>query len=458
MLDTGLDAPPLGARDTLVYSLLSFGCGAPHFLILAYFLKYGTGTLGIEPAVLGGLFGASRIWDAVSDPVVGALSDRLASRFGRRRPWLAAGGVLLAVSLYMLWSPLPAAGSPGLTVWVGGAICLYFTAHTLVFVPYDALAVELTRGLHARNRLYASRFAAYQLAMVAGVVATAAFTESASPRRVGSIVGLAGAALAVLGTWPVVARLREAARPVAVVRRARLWSGLRRAALDREARIFFVITFVVSAGESALSALGPFVVAILLGSERPLPLILAAYILSGLVTAPLVTRLADRFGTWRLWNLSLAVMVLFYGGLAFVHPGGLVIMMGLVIPGGVAAAFQGVLGSSILASLIDRSARRSGEFDEGAYAAVRTFVAKSAYGGAVMVAGFALSAAGYSAHRIGNLAGVAHSEVAWRAAIAGPPAAAAAIAFGLSFLVRAGRGVAPGRTGSGATTASARGG
>ena len=361
MLETGPDAPPLGTRDAMVYSLLSLGCGAPHFLFLAYFMKYGTDTLGIEPAVLGGLFGVSRLWDAVSDPMVGALSDRLAGRRGRRRPWIAAGSVLMAVTVLMLWNPPAGPGSTELTVWVAGAICLYFTAHTLVYVPYDALAVELTRGLRARNRLYAWRFAAFKVAMVAGAAATAAFTESGDPRRVGAVVGWAGAALVVLGTWPVLLRLREPASSPPPRRRVGLWSGLRRAALDRQARTFFVITFVVSAGESALSALGPFVVAILLGDERSLPLILSVYVLSALAAAPLVTRLAARYGTWRLWNLSLGAMVLFYAGLALVHPGGLWFMLALVVPGGAAAALGAVLGSSILAALIDESALRSGQ-------------------------------------------------------------------------------------------------
>ena len=71
---------------------------------------------------------------------------------------------------------------------------------------------------------------------------------------------------------------------------------------------------------------------------------------------------------------------------------------------------------------------------------MRTFVTKSAYGVAVMVAGFALSAAGYAGHGAARLAaGDASSAIAWRVAIAGPPAVAAAVAYLLSFRVRVGR-------------------
>lgn len=444
------DLANLSALERARYALVAFGCGVPHFLLLMYFLRYATGALGIDSAVIGAIFGASRIWDAVSDPAVGALSDRLRTRFGRRRPWLIGGGVALALAALAVWVP-PSVESPSARIaWVGGAVFLYFSAHTLVFVPYDALGIELTRGYDARNRLYTYRFFAYHAAMFGGVGAVSLFTSADSPGSVGAWVGVGAAACVLLGVLPLALSLEERAhvsseRPARAARLSSglLFSGLRRVAADRDTRTFMTIEFIGSAGAAALSALGPFLVAILLGDEAWLPIVMGAYIGSSLVTAPFVTRMARRFGVWRMWSLSLAAGALAFAGFWFVQPGRLALMLLLVGVGGASTAFQTVLTSTLLAALVDRSRDRGqvadADGDEGAYSAVRTFLHKSAYGVAVMLAGVGLSALGYSNDDGTQLAADPSTARNLRLLIVLPPAASLAVAFGLSFRVRVDR-------------------
>ena len=85
---------PVGASDArlplgtiLTYCLPTVGCGFMFLLIGLYLMPFSTDVLGISPAVMGTLFGLSRIWDAVSDPLAGYWSDRTRSRMGRRSPW-----------------------------------------------------------------------------------------------------------------------------------------------------------------------------------------------------------------------------------------------------------------------------------------------------------------------------------------------------------------------------------
>ena len=68
------------------------------WLVMVYLLKFSTDVLGVGPAVVGALFGLGRLWDAVSDPAVGFLSDRTSSRLGRRRPWIAASALPTALA------------------------------------------------------------------------------------------------------------------------------------------------------------------------------------------------------------------------------------------------------------------------------------------------------------------------------------------------------------------------
>src|SRR5262245_41202362 len=90
------------------YAAPGIGFGFASLLVGTYFMKYATDVLAIPAAAMGAILLASRAWDAVADPVAGFLSDRTRSRFGRRRPWLVAGALPLAVAFVLPWSP-PAA-------------------------------------------------------------------------------------------------------------------------------------------------------------------------------------------------------------------------------------------------------------------------------------------------------------------------------------------------------------
>ncbi|MDG1399486.1 MAG: MFS transporter, partial [Candidatus Binatia bacterium] len=94
--------------------------GAASMLFFAqfYFLNFATDVLLLSPALIGGIFALGRLWDALTDPLVGTWSDRTRSRLGRRRPWLFASTPLLLLTFAMLFLP-PAGLSEGLTlIWI----------------------------------------------------------------------------------------------------------------------------------------------------------------------------------------------------------------------------------------------------------------------------------------------------------------------------------------------------
>ena len=91
-------------------TLLSWGApvsalAAPLLFLQFFFLKFATDVLLIAPATVGAIFAAGRLWDAISDPIVGTWSDRTNTRLGRRRPWMLVGIPLLSISMLMTWIP-----------------------------------------------------------------------------------------------------------------------------------------------------------------------------------------------------------------------------------------------------------------------------------------------------------------------------------------------------------------
>ena len=89
---------------SLVYfTLPTIGFGYMYGLINLYLMIFATDFLAIAFATVGIIFGISRLWDAISDPLIGHLSDNPRTRFGRRRPWLVLAAVPLGFAFYMLF-------------------------------------------------------------------------------------------------------------------------------------------------------------------------------------------------------------------------------------------------------------------------------------------------------------------------------------------------------------------
>lgn len=152
----------LGAIATGAY-------GTAPSLLLLFFM---TDTLNIAPATAAlGLF-VVKAWDIGIDPFIGALSDRARTQWGRRRPFMLAGAIVLAVTLSLLfWVPDFATPTARLW-WVLAMFVITSTAFSMFSVPYIAMPAEMTTSYHERTRLMSYRMAFMSAGvLVAGGVA-----------------------------------------------------------------------------------------------------------------------------------------------------------------------------------------------------------------------------------------------------------------------------------------------
>jgi GPH family glycoside/pentoside/hexuronide:cation symporter len=111
--------------------------------------------LGVNAAWIGTLFSLMRIWDAFTDPLIGHLSDRCVSRFGRRKPFILIGAILTGIFFAAIWL-LPRGLSPvGYMVYLSITLLLFYTALTIFSVPWYAMGYELTDDYDERTKLFA---------------------------------------------------------------------------------------------------------------------------------------------------------------------------------------------------------------------------------------------------------------------------------------------------------------
>ena len=112
-------------------------------------------TLGVNPALLGLAMAVPRLWDALTDPVMGNLSDNFRSRFGRRRPFIVLGAIAMGLSFGLIWMvPQHWSEMPTLA-WFLATSLLFYTCFTVFSVPFNSLTYEMTPDYHERTRVMA---------------------------------------------------------------------------------------------------------------------------------------------------------------------------------------------------------------------------------------------------------------------------------------------------------------
>ncbi|MFW5786178.1 MAG: MFS transporter [bacterium] len=139
------------------FGIGDFYGGGALIVVGSYYLFFLTDVVRINPSLAGFVVLISRVWDAVSDPLMGVISDRTRTRWGRRRPYMLAGILLVFASFTLLWYPSGLETEMGRFFIALISYLFFSTVITMVMIPYNALASELTLDYNERTSISAFR-------------------------------------------------------------------------------------------------------------------------------------------------------------------------------------------------------------------------------------------------------------------------------------------------------------
>lgn len=131
--------------------------GGSFILIGSFYMFFLTQVIGLSPTVAGFIFAIGKVWDAISDPLMGAISDRTRSRYGRRRIFFLLAPFPIFVSFVMMWLPLRGNGNLLTVLYYVGTYLFFNTVFTMVMVPYTAINAEITPSYEERTKLSGAR-------------------------------------------------------------------------------------------------------------------------------------------------------------------------------------------------------------------------------------------------------------------------------------------------------------
>jgi len=390
----------LKLREQLGWAMGSMGTGVMIGALTGYGLYYMTNYLGIAAGLAGSLIGLSKFYDMISDPVMGQISDRTQSKWGRRRPYLLVGTIACPLMLLLLFH-MPVFESGSLTITVLFLVLvLYATAFTSFNVPYFAMPAEMTSNYHERTVIMSQRVF-FSTMSVVSVSVLGPFVIEAFGGGVAGYKGMSwvlaflvfiGMGTTFLLTKNVAFTLRSERSDYRVRNQVKLIlnnkpfctfiaakSMIFIGSASAQGTLLFMGQFVLGRGEMILVGFG---IGYTLGVMFSLP-----------IWTRLIAKVLGKRDAFRIASIGLGLtmltwwmatpdesLVIFYSRF---------FLMGIFSAGGLVA------GSAMLPDMMEYDRHRSGVSQEGLYAATFSLIEKIAYTAGPAMLGLLLSAGGF---------------------------------------------------------------
>lgn len=361
--------------------------------IVIYLPVFYSREIGIDIGIVGLIFVLARIWDGVTDPLIGWLSDKTHSKYGRRKPWVVIGTFFLMVSVWFAFNPATDVGAVYATFWM---FCLFLST-TVVYIPYLSWGAELSSDYDGRNIVVGYR----EVAGMIGNIAVAAgpvflLPADASVRSVLFYLIVVVFVLFPITVAPAAIFVPDRPRKK-VTSKFSLADAWRLFGNNRPFQMLVGAVILAGVAMGILNSLAIFLVDEGLGlSDKFFTLFLIEY-LSAIALSPVIVRLAKRFGKHQVFCGALAVFVLSLALFAFgPRLNFLFAAVSIGILGcGMVAIF--IMATSILADIADYDTVSSGEKRAGLYMSLYKFASKFSMALGVGIAYGALDLIGYDA-------------------------------------------------------------
>ena len=371
--------PKLPLRVKLSYGAPSFAGAAMAIPIGIHLTIFYSDTILVPLGFIALVKALARAMDAITDPLMGWVSDRTNGRWGRRRPWIALGAPLAGIAFYFMFTPPEGLSSINAAAWFAATYTLYYVFHTVYIIPHNALGPELTLDYHERSTLFGVREALVVLGTLVAAVLPLILANMLGGERAGysGFAALFGALLALL-YLNLVIQVRE--RPDFVARESNpLVPGVRRVMRNRAFRILLAVYLTGSITGAIPGLMMPYFTKYVLQPDDPnlwLAIFLAVYFGAGFLFLPVWVWAARRFEKKPVWLVSFVPGFTASLALFFMGEGDLVPTLIVLVWAGAAFGAGLFLAPAMQADVIDYDELYTGKRREAQYGAMWSIMAK----------------------------------------------------------------------------------
>lgn len=370
--------------------------------------------LGVSAVAIGWILGFGRLWDAVTDPYMGALSDRTRGAWGRRRPWIALGAVLGGVTFALIWMVPEGRSDTYYTVHLVVTMLLFYLAFTVFSVPYIAMGMEMSPDYHERTRVVAWRTFLAPVGAFIGQAGLFWLTQRAIFD--GTVQGMrwvglaAGAAIIALGIIPALfAREHPYAKPPEAKEKAPFWTSAKETLRVPPFLLLCLATVVLLVGLLLVANLGFYMnLYVVYGGDQEasadvFALAMGSYMVINMASIPLITWISTRAGKRNTIFLflgfafigTLSKWVCYRPDMPYLQ-----LVPHMLMALGMSAVWM--LINAMLPDTVDYDELNTGKRREGMFSAIYSWVFKLGVVLSLICSGYILEWSGYDPGMEGN--------------------------------------------------------
>ncbi len=389
------NVPKLNFVRKLAYGIGDVGPALVATLSGFYLNAFLLDVAGLRPSLVALIFLLVKIWDSVNDPIIGALTDRTNTRWGRRRPWLLFGAVPFGLAWFLQWQ-VPAWGNTGLFFYYLVVAWLLDTALTAVNVPYTALTPEIAPEYTERTSLNSFRFSFSILGGTMALLVHDAILKSTDVVQTGYGISAAIMGIVIIVTnFITFAAIKETYSKDTNEKEPGFIEGVRIAFSNRA---FVMVTAIYLMSWLAIQ----FVQANMLlyvrywvGAEDQFITLAMALQISIFLFLLVWTKVSQRIGKRHVYFIGVTFWIIVELVLFFVQPGQMLFLVVLAVLAGAGASVAYLIPWSMLPDVVDLDELNTGLRREGIYYGFFVFLQKLGISLGLAIANLIFDWAGY---------------------------------------------------------------
>lgn len=367
-------ARQLNKRVLASYSIVALPIGAMAMPIAIYLPPFYSGSLGLSLATVGLIFSLTRVWDLVTDPIMGVVIDRYGSRWGQYKHWVALAVPLLMLAVYKLFLPNPSDVS---ALYLGGWLLVLYVGYTMLSISHNSWGSVLAGDYDERSKIFGWReiFIILGMALVLAIPAALDLSRETPISEKLATMGMFCLVLFPLTVLPTVLAVPD--KPSVRTQTIDLQDALELVRSNPTLWRLLFADFTTAFAMSATAALYIFFATYAFELKDHASLALLLYFLAGFLAMPAWLKLAYRMGKVGAIRVAIGYTMLLQAGLFFVtDPGNVPLFWGYTFLAGLAFGAGPTLLHSMMADLTDIDESKTGQKRAGVYFALLATVNK----------------------------------------------------------------------------------
>lgn len=360
----------LTKKEKISYGLGDMGNNVAYGAVGFYFVFFLTDVAGISPIWAGYIFMIVRIWNAVCDLIMGTVSDRTKTRFGRRRPFLLFGAVPLGIGFALLWF-VPFKGNAKLIIYYTLIGILFNTLYSLVSIPYNALLPELSQDYDERTSISGYKMAFSFVGSLLSAMGVSLIVDTIFPGKSMyavsyPIMGIVLAIVLAISILLAFAGTKERVISKASENQVNIWNSLKSLLKLKEFKLVLGVFIFNMVSFDVIMALYIYFMKYSLKISDSLSYIFMAIpLVAAVLVTPIWVGISNKLGKQKTYIISVIYFLIPLFSCLFIPAGNIYVTAAVTIMIGIGMSASQVLIFSILPDVVEVDELKNGVRREG---------------------------------------------------------------------------------------------